>query len=612
MLATLRKSLNHLVTKIFLGLLVLTFILWGIGDILRSSKGDIAFKVGEIEYTKAEWLRFYKSQFDRLSDEYKQVYGFNNPELRGLFFKQLVNSIMLKEEAKRLGICIGDDAVKYEIINNMPGLMRDGKFDKDLLNDFLGKMNISESFFIEKIREELAQKVLIETISSANLLNNNLLDQITEALYSRVDFILYSPDVYAFEVKEEPTDDQLQKILEANKELFTVPEKRLITFFKFNLEDATKVTEKVSPEELTDFYTTHSYLFTLPEKRKFLKMVFADEKQALANYNKLVAGEDFIKLAQSLNQEIDINAPAVTKEGFSPEVAKVIFSLNQNDISKPMHTPLGWCIFKIIDIISEFVQPLDTVRDEITKQINEQRCYNRYLKKIQDIELALAQNTSIESIADINKLKLQTATVSFDKSKFNNKNILQNKRFLNTVFSSAEGMTSNVVSSIPDNESFVVKVEKVEPEYVIVFDQIKTQLTDIWKSEMQEKMAMELMMQARSKIDQGEKFQDIKIKAINKSLSINTNKEFNFETLIEIFNTPVRQVTRIFNNGNNEKFFAKIVSVQKPSAAKLKKVVAQEASRLNNLQEVILYDYFMHLQKLYPVQVYDIDLEGSQ
>ena len=612
MLANLRKSLNHIIIKIFLGLLVLIFIFWGIGDILRSSKDGIAFKVGEIEYTKPEWLGFYKAQFDRLSDEYRQLYGFNNPELKKLFFKQLVNSIMLKEEAKRLGIYIGDDAVKYEIINNMPGLMRDGRFDKDLLNNFLSKMNISESFFIEKIREELAQKVLIESLSSANLLNNNLLEQITEALYSKVDFILYKPDIYAFEVKEEPTDDQLQEILEANKELFTVPEKRLVTFFTFNLEDATKINEKISAEELTDFYTKHSYLFTLPEKRKFLKIIFADEKQALSNYNKLIAGEDFIKLSQSLNQDIDINSPAVTKEGFSLEVAKVIFSLNQNDISKPIMTPFGWCIFKVIDIIPEFVQPLEAVHNEITRQINEQRCYDRYLKKIQDIELALSQNNSIENIAYENKLKLQTATISLDKSKFSEKNILQNKRFLDTVFSNAEGITSNVTSSIPDSESFVVKVEKIEPAYVIVFDQIKAQLIDIWKEEMQKKMAEDLMIQARSKIAQGEKFQDARIKAINKSLSITTNKEFNFDTLIKIFNTPVNQVTCIINNDKYEQFFAKVVHVRKPLSTEIKKAAVQESSKLNNLQDVILYDYFMHLQKIYPVQIYDIELENNQ
>ena len=342
MLTTLRKSANHIVTKIFLGLLVLTFILWGVGDMLRGTKDDIAFKVGDIEYTKTEWARFYKSQFERLGDDYKQFYDINSGELKELFLTQLVNSALLKEEARRLGVSVGDDAVKYEIINNMPGLMRDGKFDKTLLANFLQNANISESFFIEKIREELVQKLIIETISSANLLNNILLEQITEALHLKKEIEIYKPNIYFFDIKEQPTDDQLQVVLESNKSLFTVPEKRDVAFVKFHLEDAKTINEKISKEELEGFYKEHMYLFTLPEKRKFLKLIFANEEEAKSIYNdKLSKGEDFIVLSKALKQDPGFNSAPVNKDGFDSNVAETIFSLKQNEISKPILTPFG-------------------------------------------------------------------------------------------------------------------------------------------------------------------------------------------------------------------------------------------------------------------------------
>ncbi|MDJ1257739.1 MAG: SurA N-terminal domain-containing protein [Candidatus Midichloria sp.] len=609
MLAALRKSLNHIITKIFLGLLVLTFILWGVGDILRGSKTDIAFKVGNVEYTKSEWEKFYRAQFDRLGDEYKQVYGINSRELQDLFLKQLINSALLKEEVKRLGISIGDDAVKYEIINNMPGLMRDGRFDKDLLTDFLKKMNISETFFIEKIREELTQKVLVEVISSGNLLNNTLLEQITQALlYSKREIEIYQPNIYHFDVKSEPTDDELQQVLETNKELFTVPEKRAVTFFKFNLENADKVQEKISQEELENFYKERSYLFVLPEKRKFLKMVFADEKQAKSNYDKLTAGGDFVSLAKSLKQEVGLNSQAMSRDGFNEDVANIIFSLRQNEISKPIITPFGWCIFKVIDIVPEFVQPMEVVKKEIERQITEQRYYDRYLKKIQDIERDVTQNIPIEAIAASYGLKLQNATITFDIPKYDEKNILQNRVFLNTAFSIQEGVTSGVISSLPDSESFVVKVNKIEPSYIIVFDQIKDKLVAIWKEGVQKKMAVSVMNSVRERVVRGEKFVEPGIKITKKFLSINSNKEFNTEDLLEIFNTPVNQVTRIFKAAPDEQFFVKILSAQKLSDTEIKKAAKQEAAKLNNLQDVILNDYFLHLQKVHKVEVYDISL----
>ncbi|WHQ46732.1 MAG: SurA N-terminal domain-containing protein [Candidatus Midichloria sp.] len=608
MLAALRKSLNHIVTKIFLGLLILTFILWGSGDIFRSSKEDIAFKVGNVEYTKSEWEKFYCVQFDRLGDEYKQVYGINNKELQDLFLKQLINSALLKEEVNRLGISIGDDAVKYEIINNMPGLMRNGKFDKDLLTNFLKRMNISEAFFIEKIREELAQKILVEVVLSGNLLNNTLLEQITQALYSKIEIEVYQPNIYYFDVKSDPTDDELQSVLEANKELFTVPEKRSVTFFKFNLEDAAKVDEKISQEELEDFYKERSYLFILPEKRKFLKIVFADEKQAKLSYNKLASGEDFANLAKALKQDAGLNSQAVSKDGFSEDVANIIFSLKQNEISNPIITPFGWCIFKVIDIVPEFVQHIEVVKKEIERQITEQRCYDRYLKKIQDIGRDITQNISIETIAASYGLKLQNANITFDTAEHDEKNILQNKVFLNTAFSIQEGVTSGVISSLPDSESFVVRINQIVPSYVVVFDQIKDKLAAIWKEGIQKKMAVSIINNVRDKVVRDEKFVEPGIKITKKFLSISSNKEFSIENLIEIFNTPVNQVTRIFDADHDEQFFVKILSVQKPSKAEIKKAAKQEAVKLNNLQDIILNDYFLHLQKAHKVKLYDVAL----
>ncbi len=604
MLNTLRRGAKHFISKLILGFLVLTFIVWGVNDIIKDKGKELALTIGDTDYTKQEWNEFYKSQIAQLRPEYKELYASNPDLFKEHFLKQFIESELIKNEVNRLKIKVGDDAVKYEIMNNVPFFTRNGKFDNELLKNFLDQSNISENVFISKLKTSIEQRFLLDTLGSANILNNILLKQIVQALHSKAELEIYEPLIYSFKISEEPNDDQLQVILEENKKVFTVSEKRQVRFFKFTPEAPEKFIAEVKAEDILKFYQDNIHLFTLPEKRKFLKMIFADEVSAKSAHQKLLNGSDFTVLAKSFNQDPGLKNQAVTREGFEESLGEIIFSLEQGKISAPIKTPIGWCIFKITEIIPSFAQALDKIKPEIRLQLAKQRAQDNYSVMIQDIEQAISSNKSIEELAKSYNLKIYSEIISIDQNSNKKDPILVNDKFLEVVFSLNENITSGVISSIPDQESFVVIIDKIEPEYVIVFDQIRSKLIELWKEKIQQQLAHQALIEAREILSNDGKVDLNHLKVIKKTISIAQNDYFDPSNLIEIFSSPVGSITRTFDK-SGKLFFVKIISNKDIAEKELVNKMQQEAPHLNNLRNLVVEDYLGDLQKSNPIKIYD-------
>ena len=60
MLSGIRKQAGGWVTQIFLGILVISFAVWGVSDIFRGFRGDEIGRVGGTEITAAMFQQQYK------------------------------------------------------------------------------------------------------------------------------------------------------------------------------------------------------------------------------------------------------------------------------------------------------------------------------------------------------------------------------------------------------------------------------------------------------------------------------------------------------------------------------------------------------------------------
>ena len=123
MLQAIRSKATSLVVKILFGVLIVTFGIWGIGDIFRNRSVDtsVATVAGEpIEATQLQ--QSVHADIDRLrrssggaslSIEQAKQLGIVDAALN-----RLIESAVLADETDRLNIRVGNEAVRKEIVDN--------------------------------------------------------------------------------------------------------------------------------------------------------------------------------------------------------------------------------------------------------------------------------------------------------------------------------------------------------------------------------------------------------------------------------------------------------------------------------------------------------------
>ena len=119
MLDIVRNLISSIFGKILLAIMVLSFALWGVGDILTSGNSQLAAKVGNEKITLDEF--YYK--FQNFIRNYNQVNSTNislreayDGNLHNALLNELVYLKMIKNYAKNNNILINEETLKAIII----------------------------------------------------------------------------------------------------------------------------------------------------------------------------------------------------------------------------------------------------------------------------------------------------------------------------------------------------------------------------------------------------------------------------------------------------------------------------------------------------------------
>lgn len=150
---------------------------------------------------------------------------------------------------------------------------------------------------------------------------------------------------------------------------------------KFAIDHEVKTKVFVNPQEVTDFYAQNQAQFQRRERLNLDSIYIAfkdapDEARARAQtaVAALQAGKSFQEVA---GQYSDMPSIGTVERGqLLPEVEKVIFDLNDDEVSSPVETKDGIFIFKLEGRTAPEVAPLKEVKEQIYNLI--------YRKKFKD------------------------------------------------------------------------------------------------------------------------------------------------------------------------------------------------------------------------------------
>lgn len=188
-------------------------------------------------------------------------------------------------------------------------------------------------------------------------------------------------------ILEDPSINEMRENKAFIKQITAYENEILIKQF-LNREIGRKIS--VSDEEVLEFYKRHSDHFLYPDRIDARVMLLKNQKEAELVVEKIRNGGDFI----SLLKEYSIDLPSVAEDGkieiekgkFFPEIEKEVFDLKENEISRVIKTQYGYNIFKIEKIKPAEPKPFVMVKDEIKKQILQQKESQAFLEMAAKLE----------------------------------------------------------------------------------------------------------------------------------------------------------------------------------------------------------------------------------
>jgi peptidyl-prolyl cis-trans isomerase D len=422
MLRGLRKAssnwLGKAVMAAVVGFLVISFAIWGIGDIFRGFGRSTVAKIGRTEITIEQFRTLYNDRLQQYSRQLGRPISADQARAAGLdrvVIGQIFSEILLDERARELGLALSDSEVAKLITNDPAFRGPNGQFDRFRFEQTIRNAGYTEARFVAEQRRQMLRRELAGTIASGLSAPKALVEALNRYQNEQrsIEYVLLDRAL-AGEIPS-PPPEALAKYFEDRKILFRTPEYRKLVLVSLIPSEQARWIE-ISDADLKRAYEERRTRYVTAERRHIIQIDFPNAEAASAAAERIAKGTSFAEIAKELGKsEKDIDLGTVPKSAMIDRpVADAAFALKQGEVSAPVQGRFGTVLVQVLKIEPEQVRPLEQVAGELKQELATARAKSEIFEVYNKIEDARAEGKSLEEAAA--NLKLEARTVEVDRS----------------------------------------------------------------------------------------------------------------------------------------------------------------------------------------------------
>lgn len=518
-----RKYATFAIMFVLLSMLIISFALWGIGDMLRTGgRSNEVAHVGGYHIPLYGWLGGTSVSIDEVRDRFNRQldqvqrqtgqrpdpeqavrYGLNVRALEDVVQRAVIDNAM-----KEYGLVVSDDEVRANIAQNPSFKGAGGTFDAIKYRNLLQQARIPEAAYVADVRREIASSQLFGSVRTEGLAPTILRDDIYKMENEkRVGETVYVPDAIVTDVPKS-TPEQLGSYFDANKARFQIPEYRAFSYVLLSVADVMdQVT--VTPDQVKQEYESRAAEFGTPEKRDVDQAMTDTEDKAKA----IIAAVQGGKSLEDATKEVTGSADGVIKLGLIQKkdlpagaLADGVFKLPVGVAAEPIKSPLGWHVVRINKIDPGKVTPFDEVKDKVEKDLKAQLAPDQLIKLVNDFDRELGKG---ESMADAAKA-MGLAVKTFDNVDSHGQDSTGKQvvigpaasELVQAAFANREGSESDLLET-PKGEYFIVHTDRITPSRAPVLSEVEPKVTAAWEADQRRKLADQKVKEAVDKAGAG-------------------------------------------------------------------------------------------------------------
>ena len=408
MLRNMRNVGRTWVGKVVAGalftLLILSFAVWGIGDIFRGGASTTIARVGDTEITAEMARQSYQNQVRRLSVQLGQPITPVEARAFGLdrqILSNLVTEATLDERARQLGLSVSDQLVARSIMDDPSFQDAAGNFDQGRFQQLLFANSLSEQGYVAQQRDAIARQQIIGALAADISAPVAAMEAVHRYGAERREARFLILDEAAAGAIPAPTEDELAAFHQENIGRYRAPEYRAATVLRIDPVDLADPS-RISQEQARSVYEQQGEArFGAPERREVQRIPFTAEQDAADAASRLEIGDvDFEGLARERGVADDVfNMGMMTRDAFlDPSIRDAAFALDEGEISGPVSGRFGHSLVRVVSVEEAQLRPFAEVEEEIRRELAVAEARDRMRIVYDEIE---DQRATARPLADI-------------------------------------------------------------------------------------------------------------------------------------------------------------------------------------------------------------------
>jgi peptidyl-prolyl cis-trans isomerase D len=342
--------LGKTIMAVVMGVLIISFGVWGIADIFKGFGQSTLATVGRTEISINEFRQLYTEKLQQIGRQFGRPLTMDQARAYGLdrqLLQQTIAEAALDEEARRLGLGQSDAETMRMIVSdpNFKGV--GGNFDPARFQAVIRQYGFTEQRYLADQRKVSLRRQIVGTLSAGLEPPKTMIDALSRFQNEQRSIEYVKFDTAHAGAIEQPSPETLAGYFDEHKTQFRAPEYRKIAFVAVTPEEIGKWSE-VSEDDAKKLFEQRRDRLGKPEKREVAQMVFPSAEEASAARNRLTAGLSFEDLAKErgLNPS-DLDLGLVTKSGIlDPAIADAAFALPSGEVSQPVQGRFGVALVK--------------------------------------------------------------------------------------------------------------------------------------------------------------------------------------------------------------------------------------------------------------------------
>jgi peptidyl-prolyl cis-trans isomerase D len=492
MLQNIRENIQGTVAKIVVGLIVVSFSIFGIESILLGGGGGGVAEVNGEEITPQELQQAVNTQRRRLVSmmgENVDPALLDDDRLRPRALESLIDRKLLTQAADRLALAVSEREIG-SVIGSMEQFQIDGKFAPEVYKNALSNAGYTPAWFKQTLRQDLVVNQLTSGLSGSDFATPAELELTARITGEQRDVRYLTVPVAKFRSEEgaEVADAQVEAFYTANQSDFRTAESVDLDYIQLNADDFRAPVEESAivaayeAELQNGQYRTENRVSHIMFERSKDETEKAFGERIAAARARLDAGDPFADVAREYSDDVGSAGNGgdlgfSSGDAFPEEMEMAIAALSPGEVSAPVETAEGTHLILVTERREGKPPTLEEMRGQLEEKIQLDEARVELLRTVETLRDLAFNAESLDNPAAELGLEVKHAagvTRAQAEGLFANP-VLTEAAFSEEVLD--EGHNSEVIE-LGGDSYVVLRVRKHHPAQLRPLDEVRDEIVE--------------------------------------------------------------------------------------------------------------------------------------